>query len=52
MSRTPDLGITRTTFLIDRDGIVRQVYRQIRVEEHEEEVLAALRASCRANALE
>lgn len=37
------LGIIRSTFLIDPDGIVRQVWPKVRVKDHAEEVLAALK---------
>lgn len=36
------MGITRSTFVIDREGIVRKIYRRVKVEEHAEEVLAFL----------
>jgi thioredoxin-dependent peroxiredoxin len=38
------MGINRTTFLIDRGGTVRQVWRNVKVPGHVEEVLAAVRA--------
>lgn len=38
------IGITRSTFVIDREGIVRKVYRRMNVEEHAGEVLEAVRA--------
>jgi thioredoxin-dependent peroxiredoxin len=37
-------GIERSTFLIDREGILRQEWRKVRVEDHADEVLAAVRA--------
>jgi len=38
------MGIQRSTFLIDRDGRVRKVWKRVSVEGHDEEVLAALAA--------
>lgn len=38
------MGIERSTYLIDRDGVVRGVWRKVRVKGHVEEVLAAARA--------
>ncbi len=32
-------GIVRTTFIIDKDGILRKVYKKVRVKEHVEKVL-------------
>ncbi len=37
-------GIERATFLIDADGVVRRVWRKVKVKGHVDEVLAALRA--------
>ena len=36
------LGIERSTFLISAEGIVRKVWRKVKVEGHAEEVLKAL----------
>src|SRR5699024_1367239 len=36
-------GIERSTFVIDADGVVRHVWRDVKVPEHVEEVLAAVR---------
>ena len=36
------MGIDRTTFLIDRQGILRKIYPKVNVEGHAEELLAAL----------
>jgi peroxiredoxin Q/BCP len=36
------LGIQRSTFLIDREGRVRKVWKRVSVDGHDEEVLAAL----------
>ncbi len=36
------MGIERSTFLIDADGVIRRVWSKVRVEGHAEEVLAAL----------
>jgi peroxiredoxin Q/BCP len=38
------MGIDRATFLIDGDGVVRQVWRSVKVPGHVAEVLAAARA--------
>ena len=35
-------GIERSTFLLDADGVVRRVWRKVRVPGHAEEVLGAL----------
>ena len=35
-------GIERSTFLIDPEGVVRRVWRKVRVPEHAAEVLAAV----------
>ena len=35
-------GIERSTFLIDPEGVVRRVWRKVRVPEHASEVLAAV----------
>lgn len=37
-------GIERSTFLIDKAGILRQEWRKVKVSGHVEEVLAAVRA--------
>ncbi|HEX4869460.1 MAG TPA: peroxiredoxin [Moraxellaceae bacterium] len=37
-------GIERSTFLIDKDGVLRQEWRKVKVEGHGEEVLAAAKA--------
>ena len=38
-------GIERTTFLIDEQGRIAQIFSKVRVDGHLEEVLAALQAS-------
>jgi thioredoxin-dependent peroxiredoxin len=38
------MGIERATFLVDRDGVVKRVWRKVKVPGHAEEVLAAARA--------
>ena len=38
------MGIERATFLIDRDGAVKQVWRKVKVPGHAEQVLKAARA--------
>ena len=35
------MGIERATFLIDRDGVVRRVWRKVKVPGHAKEVLSA-----------
>lgn len=37
------MGIERTTFIIDRAGVVRKVFPKVKVNGHTEEVLAALK---------
>jgi peroxiredoxin Q/BCP len=37
------LGIVRSTFVIDRDGIVRKAWYGVKVDGHSDEVLAAVR---------
>jgi peroxiredoxin Q/BCP len=36
------LGIQRSTFLIDAGGVVRKVWKRVRVDGHDDQVLAAL----------
>ena len=38
------MGIDRSTFLIDRDGVLRRAWRKVKVPGHVDEVLAAVRA--------
>lgn len=38
------MGIDRATFLIDRDGVVKRVWRKVKVPGHAEEVLQAAAA--------
>jgi len=38
------MGIERATFLIDRDGVIKRVWRQVKVPGHAQEVLEAARA--------
>ena len=38
------MGIERATFLVDRDGVVKKVWRKVKVTGHAEEVLEAARA--------
>ncbi|MBC7192157.1 peroxiredoxin [Marinobacter sp.] len=38
------MGIERSTFLIDRDGILRREWRGVKVKGHADEVLEAVRA--------
>lgn len=37
-------GIERSTFLIDRKGVLRQEWRGVKVPNHVDEVLGAVRA--------
>ncbi len=37
------MGIERSTFLIDRDGVIRHAWRRVKVEGHTDEVISALR---------
>ncbi len=37
------IGIERSTFLIDAQGVIRRAWRKVKVDGHAEEVLAALR---------
>lgn len=38
------MGIERATFLIDRDGVIRRVWRKVKVAGHAADVLAAVKA--------
>lgn len=38
------MGIERATFLIDGEGVVRQIWRKVKVAGHAEEVLEAVKA--------
>jgi thioredoxin-dependent peroxiredoxin len=38
------MGIERTTFVIDRDGVIRKVFPKVRVDGHADEVVKALKA--------
>lgn len=37
------MGIVRTTYIVDSDGKVRNVFPKVKVEGHAQEVLAALK---------
>ena len=37
------MGIERSTFLIDEKGVVRQIWRKVRVKDHIDQVLEAVR---------
>lgn len=39
------MGIERSTFLIDGKGVIRSIWRKVKVLGHAEEVLAAIKAS-------
>lgn len=39
------MGIERTTFLIDAKGVIKQVWRKVKVPGHAEAVLAAIRSA-------
>ena len=36
------MGIERTTFLIDAKGIIRKIWRKVKVDGHRDEIIAAL----------
>jgi peroxiredoxin Q/BCP len=36
------MGIERTTFVIDRNGLIQKIFHKVKVEGHAEEVLAAV----------
>jgi thioredoxin-dependent peroxiredoxin len=38
------MGVERSTFLIDADGVLRQEWRKVKVPGHADEVLAAAKA--------
>jgi peroxiredoxin Q/BCP len=38
------LGIERTTFLIDEKGVIRNVWRKVKVKDHANQVMEALKA--------
>lgn len=42
------LGIVRSTFLIDSAGVIRALWRPVKVPAHAEAVLAALKLLCKA----
>lgn len=37
------MGIVRSTFIIDKKGIVRKIFPKVKVKEHTQEVLEALK---------
>lgn len=37
------MGIERSTYLIDKDGIIKEIWRKVDVSNHAEEVLAAVK---------
>ena len=37
------MGIDRATFLVDRDGVIKRIWRKVKVPGHAEDVLAAAR---------
>lgn len=37
-------GIERSTFVIDQDGLLKRIFRKVKVDGHVDEVLAALKA--------
>ena len=39
------MGVVRTTFVIDKEGVVRSIFPKVKVDEHAEEVLAAVKAA-------
>ena len=38
------MGMERATYLIDAKGVIRQVWRKVKVPGHVEEVMAAIKA--------
>jgi peroxiredoxin Q/BCP len=38
------MGVVRSTFVIDREGVVRKVFKRVKVEGHAQAVLDALAA--------
>jgi thioredoxin-dependent peroxiredoxin len=36
------MGIERTTFIIDREGVIRKIFRKVKVDNHNQEVMEAL----------
>jgi peroxiredoxin Q/BCP len=44
MYRQKKMGIVRSTYIIDAEGNIKQVFPQVKVEGHIKEVLAALQA--------
>ena len=38
------MGVDRSTFLIDGDGVIRQVWRKVKVPGHVAQVLSAAKA--------
>jgi peroxiredoxin Q/BCP len=38
------MGIQRSTFLIDAQGVVRKLWRKVKVDGHDDQVMAALAA--------
>ena len=38
------MGVDRSTFLFDKDGVLKQEWRSVKVKEHAAEVLAAVKA--------
>ena len=36
------MGVERTTFVIDPNGVVKKIFPKVKVEGHAEEVLAAI----------
>ncbi|MBN2476797.1 MAG: thioredoxin-dependent thiol peroxidase [Pirellulales bacterium] len=40
------MGIQRSTFLIDADGVLRKVWKSVQVDGHDQQVLEALKRPC------
>ena len=38
------MGIQRATFLIDEKGVIRNIWPKVKVKQHADEVLAAVKA--------
>jgi len=37
------MGVVRTTFIIDKDGIIKKIFNKVKVDGHSEEVMNALK---------
>jgi peroxiredoxin Q/BCP len=39
------MGVERTTFVIDKTGVIRNIFPKVKVDGHSEEVLEAVKAA-------